>query len=185
VTYHPVTLEFDETEAQMRGLLSALKELDCGVIFTYPNADTQNHVVIEMIHEFAARNEQRSQIVANLGTQGYFSLMSHAAAMVGNSSSGIIEAASFKLPVVNIGNRQSGRLRGKNVIDAGYARTEIAAGIKKALSAEFKASLSVLVNPYGDGQAADRIIGKLREIKLDDVLLRKRFHREVAWQEPC
>ena len=185
VTYHPVTLELDETEAQMRELLSALEELDCGVIFTYPNADAQNHLVIEMIHEFAARNERRSQIVANLGTQGYFSLMSHAAAMVGNSSSGIIEAASFKLPVVNIGNRQSGRLRGKNVIDVGYARTEIADGIKKALSAEFKASLSDLVNPYGDGQATDRIIGKLREIKLDEVLLRKRFHREVAWQEPC
>ena len=185
VTYHPVTLEFDETEAQMRELLSALEELDCGVIFTYPNADTQNHLVIKMIHEFAERNEQRSQIAVNLGTQGYFSLMSHAAAMVGNSSSGIIEAASFKLPVVNIGNRQSGRLRGKNVIDVGYARTEIADGIKKALSAEFKAGLSDLVNPYGDGRATDRIIGKLKELKIDGALLRKRFHQEAGWQEFC
>ncbi len=99
--------------------LAALEEMDCGVIFTYPNADAQHHFVIEMIHGFATRNERRTQIVANLGTQGYFSLMSHAAAMVGNSSSGIIEAASFKLPVVNIGNRQSGRLRGKNVMDRG------------------------------------------------------------------
>jgi UDP-N-acetylglucosamine 2-epimerase len=138
-----------------------------------------------MIHEFTARNKPHSQIVASLGTQGYFSLMSHAVAMVGNSSSGIIEAASFKLPVVNIGNRQSGRLRGKNVIDVGYAPTEIADGMKKALSAEFKASLSDLVNPYGDGRAAERIIHKLREIKLDKALLLKRFHQEVAWQEPC
>jgi UDP-N-acetylglucosamine 2-epimerase len=76
-------------------------------------------------------------------------------------------------------------LRGKNVIDVGYAQTEIADGIKKALSAEFKASLSDLLNPYGDGRAADRIIGKLRRIKIDKALLRKRFHREVAWQEPC
>jgi len=185
VTYHSVTLEFDETEAQMCELLSALEELECGVIFTYPNADAQHRVIIKMIHEFTARNERRSKIVANLGTQGYFSLMSHAAAMVGNSSSGIIEAASFKLPVVNIGNRQSGRLKGKNVIDVGYSKTEIADGIKKALSVEFKASLSDLVNPYGDGRATDRIIDRLKETKLDGALLRKRFHREVAWQEPC
>jgi len=185
VTYHPVTLEFDDTETQMYELLSALEELDCGVIFTYPNADAQNHVIIEMIHEFTARNERRSQIVANLGTQGYFSLMNHAAAMVGNSSSGIIEAASFKLPVVNIGNRQSGRLKGKNVIDVGYSKTEIADGIKKALSAEFKTSLSDLVNPYGDGLATDQIMRKLKEIKIDDALLRKRFHQEAGWQEPC
>jgi UDP-hydrolysing UDP-N-acetyl-D-glucosamine 2-epimerase len=185
VTYHPVTLEFDETEAQMSGLLSALEELDCGVIFTYPNADTQNHLITDMIHAFVARNKPRSQIVANLGTQGYFSLMSHAAAMIGNSSSGIIEAASFKLPVVNIGNRQGGRLRDKNVIDVGYTRTEIADGINKALSAEFKASLSDLVNPYGDGRATERIVHKLREIKMDKALLFKRFHQEAAWQEPC
>ena len=134
---------------------------------------------------FTSGIEQRSQIAVNLGTQGYFSLMSHVAAMVGNSSSGIIEAASFKLPVVNIGNRQSGRLRGKNVIDVGYARTEIADGIRKALSAEFKAGLSDLVNPYGDGHATDRIIGKLRELKIDGALLRKRFYQEAGWQESC
>jgi UDP-hydrolysing UDP-N-acetyl-D-glucosamine 2-epimerase len=185
VTYHPVTLEFDKTETQMCELLSALEELECDVIFTYPNADAQHHVIIKMIHEFTALNERRSQIVANLGTQGYFSLMSHAAAMVGNSSSGIIEAASFKLPIVNIGNRQRGRLKGKNVIDVGYSKTDIAEGIKKALSVEFKASLSDLVNPYGDGRATDRIIDRLKEAKLDGALLRKRFHREVAWQEPC
>ena len=185
VTYHPVTLEFEETEAQIRELLAALGEMNRPVICTYPNADTQSHSVIELIHEFVERDTQRSQIAVNLGTQGYFSLMSHAAAMVGNSSSGIIEAASFELPVVNIGNRQSGRLRAKNVIDVGYARTEIVQGIKKALSAEFKAGLSDLMNPYGDGAAADRIIGKLRELKLDGELLHKRFYQEAGWQEPC
>ncbi|MGO9571944.1 MAG: UDP-N-acetylglucosamine 2-epimerase [Desulfomonilaceae bacterium] len=175
VTYHPVTLELEETEAQVRELMSALEELDCGVIFTYPNADAQNHLVIKMIHEFHERHQQRSQIAVNLGTPGYFSLMSHVAAMVGNSSSGIIEAASFKLPVVNIGNRQSGRLRGKNVIDVCYARTEIADGIRKALSAEFKAGLSNLTNPYGDGRAAGRIVDKLKQVSIGSTLLTKRF----------
>lgn len=185
VTYHPVTLEFEETEAQMRELLAALGEVKCHVIFTYPNADTQNHSVIKLIHEFVERNGQRSQIAVSLGTQGYFSLMSHVAAMVGNSSSGIIEAASFKLPVVNIGNRQKGRLRAKNVIDVGYARTEIVQGIRKSLSAEFMAGLSDLMNLYGDGAAADRIVGMLKELKLDGKLLHKRFYQEAGWQESC
>jgi UDP-N-acetylglucosamine 2-epimerase len=85
VTYHPVTLEFDETETQMRELLSALEELDCGVVFTYPNADMQNHLVTEMIHAFAARNEPRSQIGPTWNT-GLFQF-EPCLAMVGNSSS--------------------------------------------------------------------------------------------------
>jgi len=102
--------------------------------------------------------------------------MRHAIAMVGNSSSGIIEAASFELPVVNIGNRQRGRIHGENVIDVGYGSGEILAGIRKAVSAEFSASLADLLNPYGDGHAAERIIGKLKQVRLDDGLLLKRFH---------
>lgn len=184
VTYHPVTLEFEETQAQMRELLAALKAADCAVIFTYPNADAQNHLIVEMIHDFADQHPQRSQVVPNLGTQGYFSIMSHASAMVGNSSSGIIEAASFKLPVVNIGNRQKGRLKGKNVIDVGYSKSEIVSGIKQALSPDFRAGLVDLINPYGDGHAADRIVDKLKALKLDGTLLRKRFYEEAAWQEP-
>jgi UDP-hydrolysing UDP-N-acetyl-D-glucosamine 2-epimerase len=185
VTYHSVTLEFEETEAQMHGLLDALSEVDCQVIFTYPNADTQNHLITEMIHDFANRCPERSQIVPSLGTRGYFSLISRVSAMVGNSSSGIIEAASFKLPVVNIGNRQRGRLKGKNVIDVGYSKTEIVRGIRQALSGEFKAGLSDLTNPYGDCHAAERIVDRLKGLKVDGSLLQKRFHREAEWQESC
>jgi UDP-N-acetylglucosamine 2-epimerase len=129
-----------------------------------------------MIEEFAARH-LKSQVAVNLGTQGYFSLMSHAAAMVGNSSSGIIEAPSFKLPVVNIGSRQRGRLRAKNVIDVGYDRAEILEGIRKAVSPEFRTSLADLVNPYGDGHAAERILKRLKEVGINKDLLIKRFHR--------
>ena len=99
VTYHPVTLEYENTETHVRELLAALAGLDFNIVFTYPNADTQGRLIINRIQEFVDMHKQ-AQVVENLGTQGYFSLMAHSSAMVGNSSSGIIEAASFKLPVV-------------------------------------------------------------------------------------
>lgn len=175
VTYHPVTLESQHTEMQVRELLKALEELDLGVIFTYPNADTHGRLIIEQMHAFASRHE-RASVVVNLGTQAYFSLMSQVAVMVGNSSSGIIEAASFRLPVVNVGNRQRGRVRGKNVIDVGDSRAEIVAGIRRALSADFRRSLAGLDNPYGDGHGAEKIVQRLKEVPLDEGLVLKRFH---------
>ena len=131
--------------------------------------------MIPMMREFVACHEF-AQMVDNLGTEAYFSLMSIATAMVGNSSSGIIEAASFKLPVVNIGTRQAGRIRGRNVIDTGYGRTEILAGIEKATHPGFRAELEGLENPYGDGRAAAKIVKALRETPLDERLIRKRFY---------
>lgn len=175
VTYHPVTLEYEQTEMQVRELLAALEEVDATIIFTYPNADTCGRLIIQMIQEFTTAHRQ-SQLTINLGTQGYWSMMKHANAMVGNSSSGIIEAASFKLPVVNIGNRQRGRLRGKNVLDVGYTRAEILKGIEQAVSPEFRATLSDMINPYGDGHAAERIVERLKRVELDDGLFLKRFH---------
>ncbi|MSS73598.1 MAG: UDP-N-acetylglucosamine 2-epimerase (hydrolyzing), partial [Candidatus Latescibacteria bacterium] len=117
-----------------------------------------------------------ARALKNMGTQGYFSLMSFSAAMVGNSSSGILEAASFKLPVVNIGTRQRGRVHGPNVIDVGYRREEVMVGVQTALSAEFRTGLSQLTNMYGDGHAAGRIVEVLRAVHLDDRLLIKRFY---------
>jgi len=174
ITYHPVTLEYRQTELHMCELLAALEETDLNIIFTYPNADTRGRLIIQMLQEYTAQHKG-SQVVVNLGTQAYFSLMSHAVAMVGNSSSGIIEAASFKLPVVNIGDRQQGRVHVENVIDVGYSRAEVLEGIRKAVSPEFRAGLGGLVNPYGDGCAAELIVDKLKQVKLSD-LLRKRFH---------
>jgi len=110
-----------------------------------------------------------------MGTQGYFSLMHLAAAMIGNSSSGIVEAPSFKLPVVNIGSRQKGRIRAANVIDVGYDRNEIISGIEKAISEEFRNTLQDLVSPFGDGHAADRIVEGLRSVQINSSLLKKRF----------
>jgi len=176
VTYHPVTLEYEHTKTQMIELLQALDETNFStIIFTYPNADTSGRLIIEMITDFVAKHE-RAHVATNLGTKGYFSLMQHATAMVGNSSSGIIEAASFKLPVVNIGNRQRGRICGKNVIHVGNNRQEIHKGIKKALSPEFKTSLNDLINHYGDGHASERIVQKLKEITIDETFIFKSFY---------
>ena len=175
VTYHPATLEDEPPEIQFGEVLAALEEVDAGVLFTYPGADAGSHAIIRMIHEFITAHPQ-ARLAVNLGTQGYFSAMKHAAAVVGNSSSGIIEAASFRLPVVNIGSRQKGRVHGRNVIDVGCARGEIQRGIRQALSPEFRHGLSDLINLYGTGHAAETIVGALKDLKLNDALLRKRFH---------
>jgi UDP-N-acetylglucosamine 2-epimerase len=114
-------------------------------------------------------------LIPNLGTEGYLSLMAHAAALVGNSSSGLIEAPSFGLPAVNIGTRQQGRLRAANVIDVGYRRQEILAGLKQALRPGFRARLRGMANPYGDGHSAQRIVNRLKAVPLDARLLMKRF----------
>ena len=174
VTFHPVTLEYERTEWQVRELLAALDTLSLPVVFTMPNADTNSRMVISLIHDFVL-DHPSTQIVDNLGTQGYFSLMAFSTAMVGNSSSGIIEAPSFKLPVVNIGIRQEGRVRGENVIDVGYERAEITAGIQKALEPKFRDAIANLPNCYGDGHASERIVDQLSSVTLDDRLLLKRF----------
>ena len=108
VTFHPVTREHEQTASHIDSLLAALEKYDLPILFTYPNADTCGRIIIERISQFVAARSN-AWVVPNLGTQAYFSLLRIARAMVGNSSSGIVEAASFKLPVVNVGNRQQGR----------------------------------------------------------------------------
>lgn len=183
VTYHPVTLEYDQTESQVREVLAALDKVDLDLVFTYPNADTSGRLILEMIQSFAAERPG-THVLVNVGTAAYFGLMSAAAAMVGNSSSGLIEAPSFRLPVVDIGNRQRGRIRATNVIGCRPERGEIVEAIRQATSAEFRASLADLVNPYGDGRAAERIVRTLKETALDERLLLKRFY-EVRSGDSC
>ncbi len=174
VTYHPVTLEYGQAEWQISELLAALQKFSLPVIFTMPNADMGNNIIRQKIAEHKQSNFN-VWCLENMGTQGYFSLMHLAAAMIGNSSSGIVEAPSFKLPVVNIGSRQKGRIRAANVIDVGYDRNEIISGIEKAISEEFRNTLQDLVSPFGDGHAADRIVEGLRSVQINSSLLKKRF----------
>lgn len=175
VTFHPVTLEFERTEAHISDLLRALELFDLPLVFSMPNADTSGRTISEKVRAFV-NGRPTACLVESLGTDAYFSLMRLAAAMVGNSSSGIIEAASFKLPVVNIGNRQNGRLRPRNVIDTGYRFEEILAGIKRAISAQFRSSLADLTNPYVGERVAERIVDVLRNVELGEKLIRKRFY---------
>jgi UDP-hydrolysing UDP-N-acetyl-D-glucosamine 2-epimerase len=174
-TFHPTTLEHEHTAAQATELVEALAAESLPVVVTAPNADTRHAGITAALAGLAGRRSG-IHLVANLGTAAYFTLMAHAAAMVGNSSSGLVEAPSFRLPVVNIGTRQRGRLRAANVIDVGYGRAEIRAGIARALDPGFRAGLAGLTNPYGDGGAAPRIVQRLAEVPIDARLLVKRFH---------
>ncbi len=175
VTFHPVTLEPNETERSIVALLAALEELAMPVIFTYPNADTGGRIIIEHIEQFV-RTHPNGRVVVSLGPQGYFSLMNCSAAMLGNSSSGIVEAASFELPVVDIGNRQRGRVRSQNVIHAEPDQESVLRAARMVLSPSFKCRLRGLKNPYGDGNAAQRIIEVLKVTPLESRLLVKCFH---------
>lgn len=175
VTFHPTTLEFADAAWQAKELLAALEGSGQRVVFTLPNADTGGQAIAQQIRDYVQTHDEAA-FIENFGTKDYLSLMRVAGAMVGNSSSGLIEAPSFALPVVNIGTRQGGRVAAANVIHVGYARTEIMKGIDTALRPEFRAGLIGLINPYGNGKAAERIVDVLKTIQLDDALIRKRFH---------
>lgn len=175
-TFHPVTLEYDRAGEQAGELLAAIAETGLPVLFTHPNADTRGREVLSRIEAFVKERPGRT-LVPNLGTRAYLSLLGRAAAMVGNSSSGILEAASFRLPVVNVGSRQDCRTRPRNVLDAPPRRAEILRALLKALDPAFRRGLEGLSNPYaGPRPAAEAIVETLRSVAIDDRLLRKRFH---------
>lgn len=183
VTFHSATLEMEHSGEQAGELLAALEAIAMPVLFTMPNADPGGHAILERVREYVAGHPD-AKLIDNLGTDVYFSAMSLAAAMVGNSSSGIVEAASFKLPVVNIGNRQKGRPRTANIIDVGYRRHAILRAVRKALSPRFRGSLRHLRNPFGDGHSAEHIVRKLATVEIDDRLLIKRFRDLGAAAKP-
>ena len=175
VTYHPATLEHERTEERLSTLLAVLSRFENDVLFTYPNADMGNAVIIDHLQRFAA-SRPRTHVFVNLGRRKYHSLQRYVGAMVGNSSSGIIEASIFKLPVVNIGDRQMGRLRTPNIIDVPDEAQAIEKAIHTALSPQFRQSLSQMEHPYGKGDASKQILQTLKTVPLDGSLLKKRFH---------
>ena len=183
VTFHPSTLQHDQIEWQTTELLAAVQAIGHPAVFTAPNADTGGRKVRAMIEGFV-KNSPRAWFVENFGQQGYFSIMGEALAMVGNSSSGIVEAASFHLPVVNIGDRQEGRDRAGNVIDAGYEREAILDGLRRVLEPRFRAEVQSIRNPYQatESTAAGQIVERLKTVSLDDRLLVKRF---CDWPAPA
>ena len=175
VTFHPVTLEYRDTAAHIDELLAALEKTDGFIVITYPNADTAGRLIIERIEEFAGRHPRRCRLAKSLGERLYLSLLRHADLMIGNSSSGLIEAPTFGLPVVNVGSRQRGRLRGANVIDVEPLREDILRGIEAAQALPFRVRARAAANPYGDGHAAPRVVDVLRSVPIDARLVQKRF----------
>ncbi|MBF0385760.1 MAG: UDP-N-acetylglucosamine 2-epimerase (hydrolyzing) [Candidatus Omnitrophica bacterium] len=171
---HPVTTNTKEAANQIKETLEAVKKFECQTIIVYPNADSGGRSMIKVIDRYKSYKFIRA--FKSIEHNDYLGLMSIASCMVGNSSSGIIEAASFNLPVVNIGERQKGRERGNNVIDVGYDRNDISKAIKKALfDNRFIERVNRSKNLYGDGKSSRKIIGVLRQIKIDQQFLQKRI----------
>ena len=173
VTYHPVTLEYEKAGWQIGELLEAVKTSGLPALFTMPNADTNGRVIRAAIEKYVSSHPD-SLWVENLGAL-YFTAMVHAAAMVGNSSSGLIEAASFKLPVINVGSRQDGRERPTNVIDCGNDREAILRSLKRGLSDAFRRKRCTGQNPQDVGGAAKIITRALSAVSLNERLIRKKF----------
>lgn len=175
-TFHPVTLESDSAEFQMRNLLNALEQLeDTTIIFTKSNADTSGRVINQLIDDFVQKDRNHYHAYVSLGQLRYLSLMRYVDAVVGNSSSGIIEAPSFGVGTVNLGDRQKGRIRSKLVIDCAPDETAIVTAFKTLYSPDFEKLRKSATNPYGDGQTAPRIARILRESPLS-ITTQKSFY---------
>ena len=175
ITFHPVTLEKETSEDQMKELLAALSTLkDTQLIFTLPNADTDSRVLIKLIENFV-REHDNAHIYFSLGQLLYLSLLAQCDGMVGNSSSGLIEAPSLNKGTINIGDRQRGRLQAKSVINCEPKRRNIINAFKKLYSIEFQEILKETKNPYGDGGASEKILKVLKSHSIKNII-KKSFY---------
>ena len=174
ITFHPVTLEPGESERQFGELLAALDTTDDDTTlwFTRPNADTGGRALSATLDTWAAARAGKAHVHSSLGQLRYLSLMAQVDAVVGNSSSGLYEAPSLRVPTVNIGDRQRGRLSAASVIDCAPQQAAIERAIAHALTLD----CSAVVNPYGDGHSSARIVAALRAMPPHSVLLKKHFH---------
>ena len=172
ITCHPTTILRDTT-SEAHALFEALREIPLQLLFCYPNADAGSRALIGKVADFT-RSHQRSRLFVNLPALEYWSLMRQTAVLIGNSSSGIMEAASFEIPAVNIGIRQRGRERGLNVIDAEPDPDAIRRAVQQAMNPAFRESLRGMRNPYGEGRASEKIVQILRTVELGETLLIKK-----------
>jgi GDP/UDP-N,N'-diacetylbacillosamine 2-epimerase (hydrolysing) len=180
VTFHPVTLENSTAKDQFQQLLDAIDELeDTNIIFTKANSDTDGRVINQMIDEYVSKNSYKSIGFSSLGQLRYLSALKFVDAVVGNSSSGLIEAPSFKIGTVNIGDRQKGRIKAKSVIDSLPNKDNISVSFNKLYSSEFQALLKGIINPYGDGCASKKIIEQLKKIDLQNILKKSFYDLKV------
>jgi len=176
VTFHPVTFEHATAGMQFQNILDALDELkDTNLIFTKPNADTNGRIIIKMIDKYTLKNSHKAISFLSLGQLRYLSAMQFIDGIIGNSSSGLIEAPSFKIGTINIGDRQRGRIKADSVIDCNTTKEEILTAIKELYSKEFQNKLENVINPYGEGGAAKKIKKIIKETDLA-AILKKEFY---------
>ena len=175
VTYHPVTMEHHTAALQMEELTMALQDfVDCTIIFTMPNADADGRIIMQKIDDFVSKNEFAFAF-KSLGQLSYLSVMNIASVVIGNSSSGIIEAPSLGVPTINIGDRQKGRLSSTTVTDVVAEKNAIKAAIVHALQPEYKDWCTKQTNPYGDGGTSTKILGTIETMNnITD--LKKKFY---------
>ena len=178
VTYHPVTLENNTVEEQFLNLLKVLdRNPKIRMIFTKANADTNGRIVNELIDKYAAQNSERACAFVSLGHKRYLSALKYCRIVIGNSSSGIIEAPSFGKPIINIGDRQKGRICADSVINCGYTQQEIQRAMETALTEEFENKARNCRNPYEKENTAANIISVIKDYLLNDkIKLKKGFY---------
>jgi GDP/UDP-N,N'-diacetylbacillosamine 2-epimerase (hydrolysing) len=177
ITFHPVTLEKSTAEDQFINLLSAITNFsDTTYIFTMPNADNDGRVIINSIQKFVANNKNTSIAFTSLGQLRYLSALQHVDLVIGNSSSGLIEVPSFKIPTINIGDRQRGRVYGLSVINCKPTKKEIIESINLGLSESFRKKLKKSINPYGNKNSSIEIVKILKKIAVNENLIKKKFY---------
>ncbi len=177
VTFHPVTLEESTSGQQFKELLNALNRFrDMKIIFTKANSDTDGKIINYMIDDYVKNNNDKSIAFTSMGQLRYLSAMNYLDLVIGNSSSGIIEAPSFRIPTVNIGDRQKGRIQGETVINCEPVECEIIKAIELGLSSKFKERVKNVENPYGDGNVTEKVLNILKEYLSKDIMLKKTFY---------
>lgn len=172
VTYHPVTLEPNRLPYQVENLIKALNAINKKMIVTYPNSDNGSDYIIKKLQEFAKINSN-VHLFKNLGITRYLSVMKLCGAVVGNSSSALVEAPYLKVPVVNIGNRQKGRLMAENIISCSNKYEDVVKAVNKALSSEFRERVKRSKSLYGEGNTSEEIVKVLESIEINDELLKR------------
>lgn len=183
VTYHPVTLENIPSKMQFEKLLTVVENNPkLRVIFTKANSDTDGRIINQMIDEFVKAHEDRCIAFTSLGRVRYLSVLQFCAAVVGNSSSGIVEAPSFHIPTVNIGNRQQGRICADTVINCGYEVEDIQKALDEAFSKEFRVQLPDMDNPYEKAGTSELIVQKIKDMLLTGQGVKKHFY-DVEFEE--
>lgn len=176
VTFHPATMEPDAAQGQFEELLKALDRVpEVQLLFTMPNADAGGRALIALVNDYVSRNPDRAAAYTSLGQLRYLSLMRQVDGVVGNSSSGIIEAPFLRTGTVNIGDRQKGRVRAASVIDCDTQADAIAQAIETLLSPQFQSVIKAGASPYGDEPVAARIAQVLADTSLEGIL-KKSFH---------